>query len=727
MIEFFSSLVLMFNESAVYLLVGFGVAGALRYVLSEERFLRWFGKSSFGSVLKASLLGIPIPLCSCSVLPVAVAMKKRGASKGAVTSFLISTPETGVDSISITWALLDPVMTVARPVSALITALFTGSVINWFTRRGMDKEIDDKDGVSECCSCAPGEGAGNENGEGRVTEAARAKGSFLAKTARFGYITLLDDMVSVLFFAFLCSGFIAVIVPGAFFDTPLVQGFSGLLLMLVVGIPLYICATASTPIAAILILKGLSPGAALVFLLAGPATNLGSLIALSKYLGKKTIAVYITCICAVTLFLGALVDSVYSDYNIDITQAAGRVSETIPFPLKAAGAIVLFALMVRSAAATGMFLSWGQNLRKICRPFGLDPLGRRALLLVVVLALLLYGSTAVSLVDVGEAGWILTFGEVTRSLDEPGLYTHLPYPFEIVKTCRPDDVRTIEFGFERTGEGGVGSSARSEATLSLAAEAEVMNGEENIVSVKFSIHYSLADPYLYVFENTEPDAAVRAFASSAVREIGSLLTTNRILVSHRKELEEMTRALVQTEADNARIGVKILKVTFLDVHAPPGVHYAFRDVASASEDKHRKKLEAESVLFETVALARGRAQRIIQDARAYEDEIVSEAQGRSEAFRAVAAAAAGSRDLTLLRLYLEAMEKALARTGTVVPFDSRIDVELWMNDRSRVPPLQGPPFLGEGAGVPSRDAKRGGAEPGGAPDPFGFGNIDKGK
>jgi HflK protein len=710
MIEFFSSIYTMFNEAALYLLVGFGAAGVLRYLLSEKVFLSWFGKDNFGSVMLASILGVPLPLCSCSVLPVGVAMRKRGASRGAVTSFLISTPETGVDSIMITYALLDPIMTVARPVVALFTALFTGSVVNWFGRRGLlgdaveGTELASGNGETSGDGDAPGKAPGDAPVDGAGNDCCcsapvpNGEGGFLIRAIRYGYFTLLDDLVSVLVFAFICSGVIAVAVPESLFDTPLAQGFPAMLIMLFVGIPFYVCATASTPIAATLLLKGLSPGAALVFLMAGPATNLGSLFALNRYLGRKTVAVYLVCISVVTLFCGMLVDTIYRDYDVDVSKAVGQVSEMISPSVKAASAVVLLILLVRSAWKTRMLRKWGENLRKLCLPLHFDPLSRGAIMTASLLIVLGYASTAFSIVGVGEVGWVLRFGRVTPGLEEPGLSVHLPWPVETVKVCRPGEVHTLECGFERGAEASdpVQVFFRNGPEWNdTELDAEVMNGEENIVSIRFSVHYRVSDPYLYTFQNSDPAEAVRALAFSSVRIVCSPLLTDRILVGHRNELEKRVRSLLQEEVDAAGIGVEIVWVTWVDVHAPPNVHYAFRDVASAAEEKEEIRLLAESDRFSTVAAARGRAERIRKEAEIYFDEKISTAKGRAAAFLALSEACRKAPDVTRTRLYIEVMERVLARARTVIPLAEGIDVELWMKDGAAAPPFIGSDGKGE--------------------------------
>ncbi|MBU0754238.1 MAG: SO_0444 family Cu/Zn efflux transporter, partial [Planctomycetes bacterium] len=261
------------KESAPYMIFGIIVAGMLRHLLSEKRFTRYFGGDDFKSVGFATLFGIPLPLCSCSVLPMMVSLRQRGASKGAATAFLISTPETGVDSISLTYALLDPIFTVARPISALVTALFTGSVVNFFERRNPE-EPKPPAPTDATCEEQDGEPATKcENSNGTCSMSGKEQGSFIKRSLRYGFGSLMDDLTPLLILAFLGSGLIAVILPDHFFENPVTQGWPGMFIMLFVGMPIYVCATSSTPLVAALLLKGLSPGAALVFLLAGPVTN----------------------------------------------------------------------------------------------------------------------------------------------------------------------------------------------------------------------------------------------------------------------------------------------------------------------------------------------------------------------------------------------------------------------------------------------------------------------
>ncbi len=328
-------------EASVYVLFGILVAGMLRIFLSPSTVAHHLGRGRFRSVFKASLLGIPIPLCSCGVLPAAASLKKQGANKGATTAFLISTPESGVDSIALTYALLDPVMTIARPAAAFATATVAGLSENILTEKNEEKEVvpDLSCPVDGCC-----------DGQDCVPEEHSAHHSFSEKLGA-GLNYALDDLwndIAVWFLVgILLAGLITALVPADVMTRYLGGGLPAMLVMLAAGIPLYICATASTPIAAALILKGVSPGAALVFLLVGPATNVTSLTVLLKILGKRATLIYLLAIALCAVFAGLALDRAYALLGISAQAMAGKAAEVVPHWAQMGGAIVLLALSIR--------------------------------------------------------------------------------------------------------------------------------------------------------------------------------------------------------------------------------------------------------------------------------------------------------------------------------------------------------------------------------------------
>jgi len=275
------------------------------------------------------------------VLPAAASLKKQGANNGATTAFLISTPESGVDSIAITYALLDPLMTVARPVAAFLTAITAGITENLFhSANDKDKiKVDLSCPVDGCCDgidCPPDEHKRHH--------------SFVEKLQaglKFAVTDIWGDLAGWFFTGILLAGLITALVPSQFFVDYLGGGFSSMLIMLALGIPLYICATASTPVAAAFILKGVSPGAALVFLLVGPATNITSLSVLFGLLGKRATAIYLLTLAVFAVFCGLILDQIYISLEFSARAVAGQAAELIPFHGQLAGAVILLALSVR--------------------------------------------------------------------------------------------------------------------------------------------------------------------------------------------------------------------------------------------------------------------------------------------------------------------------------------------------------------------------------------------
>ncbi len=272
-------------------------------------------------------------------------MQKQGANKGATTAFLISTPESGVDSIFITYALLDPIMTVARPVAAFVTAIAAGffeNILHW-PKDAQAITVDRSCPVDGCCDGidCPDEEHKNHHGPGEKIIAG----------LRFAVTEVWGDIAGWFFIGLLLASLITVLIPDDLMAGWLGGGIGSMLLMLLIGIPLYICATASTPIAAALILKGVSPGAALVFLLAGPATNITSLFVLVGLLGRWGAFRYLLVLSLSALAFGLGVDQLYQMLHISPRAVIGEAAELIPESLKYFGAIVLLILSVKPLSA----------------------------------------------------------------------------------------------------------------------------------------------------------------------------------------------------------------------------------------------------------------------------------------------------------------------------------------------------------------------------------------
>ncbi len=275
------------------------------------------------------------------MLPAAAAIRKQGANKGATTAFLISTPESGVDSIAITYALLDPIMTIVRPIAAFFTATFAGLVENtlFWDKNSQVLVVDKSCPVDGCCDGidCPDEVHKNHHSLGEKIMAG----------LRFGYKDVWGDIVVWFAIGVFIAALITVLIPEEVMISLLGGGFNSMIIMLLVGIPLYICATASTPVAAALIMKGVSPGAALVFLLVGPATNITSISVLFNILGKKSTAVYLLVLSISAVFAGLVVDSIYQYLNISPRAILGDATELVPDFIKICSVLILLALSVK--------------------------------------------------------------------------------------------------------------------------------------------------------------------------------------------------------------------------------------------------------------------------------------------------------------------------------------------------------------------------------------------
>ncbi|MBP1907874.1 SO_0444 family Cu/Zn efflux transporter [Methanolobus bombayensis] len=340
----------LLKEAAPYLFLGFAVAGLLHAIVPDEKILKYLGKSAgkIRSAFNASLIGIPLPLCSCGVVPTAISLKNRGATKGATLSFLISTPETGVDSIAITYALLDPIMTVFRPIASMTTALFTGITENIIgERRTAKKSFSQSPDGSIALMQAPScnDSSCSCNSDMATVEDASVL-TKIKESLRYSFVELLGDISGWLIVGILIAGVISYAIPDELVGDYLGGGVFSMLLMLVVGIPLYICATASTPLAAALVAKGMSPGTAFVFLLAGPATNAATITMVTKFLGKRSAAIYLSMIAICSLAFGLLLDAIYFRLGIEASSIAGTASEVLDPWIKTGFALMLIPFII---------------------------------------------------------------------------------------------------------------------------------------------------------------------------------------------------------------------------------------------------------------------------------------------------------------------------------------------------------------------------------------------
>ena len=312
-------------DMSPYLLFGFFVAGIMSVFISPKFVETHLGGRGIWPVVKASLFGVPLPLCSCGVIPVTVSLRKHGASRGASISFLLSTPQTGLDSLFVTYGMLGPVYAVFRPLIAFVTGILGGVAVETFasahtqedTRTKDDNELqsDRQDSLSK------------KTQEGKIV-----------RLLKYGFLTLPKDVGAAMLVGLIIAALIGVFVPEDFIleGVETLGTFGTMLVMMALGIPVYVCATASVPLAAVMIIKGISPGAVLVFLMTGPATNAAAFATIWKAMGSRTALIYILTVIFCALGSGLLLDFMFPQLSAQVehhlhtqTSLAGHISAIV--------------------------------------------------------------------------------------------------------------------------------------------------------------------------------------------------------------------------------------------------------------------------------------------------------------------------------------------------------------------------------------------------------------
>ncbi|RKX22123.1 MAG: permease [Candidatus Zixiibacteriota bacterium] len=305
----------MMVDSAFLLFIGIILAGLISIVLNSSKIKDKIIGNGKSDIFKASVIGIPLPLCSCSVLPVAKQLRQSGVSKGATVSFLISTPESGVDSIMLTYTLMDPIMTLARPITAFITSISAGLLENKYDNKinNVFETVDTNQTGSACSCCC------SSNGN-KIEVENQSLVQKIISGIKYSFSDLLSDLAPFLLFGYLLAGLVSASLGGdllSLSDT-FTTGWGSYLGAVIIGVPLYICATSSTPLAAALLAIGFSPGAVLVFMMVGPATNITSLTVVHKILKGWSIIRYLLVIVVVAVACGIAVDYLYDYFKIAV-------------------------------------------------------------------------------------------------------------------------------------------------------------------------------------------------------------------------------------------------------------------------------------------------------------------------------------------------------------------------------------------------------------------------
>ncbi|MEM9403904.1 MAG: SO_0444 family Cu/Zn efflux transporter, partial [Pseudomonadota bacterium] len=637
---------LIFYESSVFILLGFTLAGILHEFVPMQLVAKRLGKPGIMSVVWATVLGAPLPLCSCGVLPTAAALRRKGASKPAVASFIVSVPETGVDSIAVSYGLMGPIMAIYRPIVAVVTALSAGIACLFITRDEPDdidaealQEIEEHDHDH-----AHGHDHSHDHAHGKKkTRTGRRWRERMLRMAGYGYRTVLDEVAFWIVAGLVVTGILLALLPEDFFSSTLGldSGILPMLLMAVIGVPLYTCASMSTPIAAGLIATGLSPGAALVFLLAGPATSIASLTIVGKLLGRRSMAAYLLSILVVAIGAGLLLDSFAADQIRAATvETFNEPDGDIEQAFKALCALIFLGMFVDSLGRK----SYEEPLADIRKQGSLMKAGlfhvRRLGYGIAAAALVIAAIPAFTLrVDPGENGMIMRFGKVVEPSLEPGLYFHLPWPVHTTRVVDVADIREIFVSMTTT---------------------EFLTSDENVIAVTSAIQYRVDDAYAYEFRGEKNVDLLRDIASRILVQEALSRPIDDIYTTERSAVEREYSQRLAKEISALGLGFELVEARLEHVHAPESVHDSFRDVSSALEDRQKSKFEAESRAIEMVTEARGRHAESVAVAEGDATARIRVAEGLAASFVPQAETLSQQPEIGRYRLRLEAIERSFA-------------------------------------------------------------------
>jgi hypothetical protein len=678
-------------ESGLFILFGFLLAGVLHVYLRPEHLTPFLGQRNLRAVLNAALLGAPLPLCSCGVLPTTVALRRKGASRESAISFMISTPETSVESIALSYGLLGPVFAVIRPIAAVATAIVAGLLHIAF---GDEGESDLEAGAG--CRSASCDGGSQSRGsqEGPVAAGVRKPHrERLREALNEGYVHLFDELAFWLLFGILLTGLLGAVLPDEFFARTIGTGLLSMIVVVLLGVPLYMCASGSTPVALALLAKGLSPGAALVFLLTGPATNAATLSVTAKVFGKRFLQIYLGSIVGVAILFGLALNEVYEWSPAPGGGATEGAVQSLTSIVKGLGALVFLYLAYGSLRRTGLrrgLRELGENLVAAVAPLRrfrfrlLYATGSGRALLAAGVAL--YFATGLYTVEPGEVGIERTLGAVSATDSPPGLHWRWPFPIGDATTCSVEGLVRIDIGF-RTGEPAADPLAfygrpaprEDEGVDRVLEEAIYLTGDENLVDVLATAHYRVTDGVGYALGLEQGEGVVRnGVLSALVREL-TFQPIDLVLTNQRSSLEENVRATANRILASSSPAIRVEEFQLLSVHSPTEVHYDFRDVASAQEDRARMIHEAKVYEEEVVHKASGRAAELVAGAEGKRAERVAEAKGMARQFELIEEAARAAPESTRLRLYLETVERTFPTSRIVVrPDQSAVeDFEVW--------------------------------------------------
>lgn len=744
-ITFFDFLWSSFLLLAPMLLLGLFLSGLIHVFIPRQTILRWFQEDSLKSVATSAGIGVPMPLCSCSVVPVVAEMRRKGASRSSCMSFLITAPETGADSILVTNAFFGPIVAIVRPIISFVTAVFAGifciglirSDANVSRNSQEDTESveahdhshdhehasDDHDhDHSSHKSLFPAEDdcyvsyaqlrgfagrwvRGLTDAAGRWRHAAWLKPDFYRErldaahrdeasddaptesqgpdfpkvvrhVLRYGFVEIADDILFALLVGIALGGVLYLAIPADLMASEYARWLS-YPVMVLIGIPLYICASASTPIAAALVAKGVSPGAALVFLMTGPATNTGTIAIIVSQFGARFTSVYVAAVIVVTVVLGILIDVLLLAAGLSIAVNLDASDSPAILALQWGGAAALIALIVwrfrRGALRSGyddLLLNIRPVGRRLASTWSRLTRGRGILgaflpntpsgATLLALALVLFIGSGFTRVPPGSVGYGLMFGEVRWRDLEPGLHYLAPRPLVRVDHWPVREVKSI----------------MSEKTH------EFVSGDLNLMAFRVDVQYRVIDPYIYHYWTKEPESVIAKFIAGHMRSFISARQLEPLLNVHRGPLEDHIRNLFhepESGRDPVLKSIELVKANLVDVSPTVETTNAFREVSSAQEDRERIIVNAQRFLVALTPQAYGNAFYEVEQAEGQAYRKTTAAKAEAEAIAAVAGATRTAPNVLRNMLWREKLESALSGNAKViVPNTQSLDkVALW--------------------------------------------------
>ncbi len=734
---------------APMLLLGLFLAGLIHVFISREAVLKWLQADSLKSVSSSAAIGVPMPLCSCSVVPVVAEMRRKGASRSSCMSFLITAPETGVDSILVTQAFFGFIPAIVRPVVSFITGVVAGIFCI-----GLIRDRDTVETVAEDESHDHHDhshGHGHSHGHSHSHEplipgaddcyvsGRELKGFFLVwlrrlgesvgqirtttwikpefyreflslsqvtpapsstterdlggvtfstvcrHILRYGFVDVADDILFALLVGVALGGVIYLAIPSDLMTYEYARWIS-YPVMVLVGIPLYICASASTPIAAALVAKGFSPGAALIFLMTGPATNTGTIAIIVSQFGVRFASVYVGSVVAVTVALGIAIDLLLIAFGLSLSVNLEASDSPAIMILQWGGAIGLIALIIwrfRAGALKSGYQDLLSNLRPLSAPLKtwwsrvtrdapvtgtVNPRAPAGITvwLTLVAAFLLSGLTVV---QPGEVGYGRLFGAVVWRDLPPGLHYLAPQPFARADKWPVSEVKSIT-----SGDG-----------------YEYLTGDVNLMTMSVNVQYRVSDPYTYHYRIANPEQAVADNVRKELRKFVAGRTLDDLLNVEREALQTHIENVFENRAmggDSVVLDtIELVKVNLLSAQPIDATLSAFREVSSSQDDRERIIVNAQRLLVMLIPRAHGNAAYELEQAKGEATRRTITSRAESDAIRLIAGVVRQTPEVLHNMLWREKLETSLSgRNKIIVPSEETLNkVALWKSSNGTTP------------------------------------------